>query len=388
MHPAQDGQAISGEAGLPRWQQPFVANPGVRYFRTPDRRLPQPAPAQESVTVAPPPAPEPRDLSDLSDWSESQPWFGGDDWSSVDVWASLEPVAESLPRSTAVAAPVETCAVAMPLDVSLLRAPPRPVYGLDRLVRFDQPPRPAEGQDNGLAVARSAAPATEPARSALSLVFGPQPETPAAPRRPAFSAMAARAAIRSAATPPMEPAPLPAPEQTFSAPVFSAPAFAPAEPRAERTEERVVIPMAARPVLLRGRFAPAPEPEPAPAPEVAELALVPVEEPQAVTAEAVPETVTNLPLVAARPRMIAAPRHLEIASFASEDYELPALDLLALPAPGASEEVDADVLEQNALNLQQTVQDFGVRGDILAVRPARSSPSTSWSPPPAPSRAA
>ncbi|WP_280949096.1 DNA translocase FtsK, partial [Methylobacterium sp. CCH5-D2] len=60
---------------------------------------------------------------------------------------------------------------------------------------------------------------------------------------------------------------------------------------------------------------------------------------------------------------------LEVAAFANADYELPALELLALPAPGGSEEVDADVLEQNALNLQQTVQDFGVRGDILAVRP-------------------
>ncbi|TXN52178.1 DNA translocase FtsK, partial [Methylobacterium sp. WL2] len=76
-----------------------------------------------------------------------------------------------------------------------------------------------------------------------------------------------------------------------------------------------------------------------------------------------------LPLVAPRAHLIPAGRHLEIASVENADYELPSLGLLALPDESGAEEVDADVLEQNALNLQQTVQDFGVRGDILAVRP-------------------
>ncbi|PXW53914.1 DNA translocase FtsK [Methylobacterium sp. B4] len=52
------------------------------------------------------------------------------------------------------------------------------------------------------------------------------------------------------------------------------------------------------------------------------------------------------------------------------DYRLPALELLARPrdaAPGS--EVSAEALEQNATMLEATLQDFGVRGDILAVRP-------------------
>ncbi len=51
-------------------------------------------------------------------------------------------------------------------------------------------------------------------------------------------------------------------------------------------------------------------------------------------------------------------------------YQPPALELLARPreaAPGS--EVSAEALEQNATMLEATLQDFGVRGDILAVRP-------------------
>ena len=53
-----------------------------------------------------------------------------------------------------------------------------------------------------------------------------------------------------------------------------------------------------------------------------------------------------------------------------EDYALPALDLLAAPrGPSPASQVSADALEQNATLLEATLGDFGVRGDILAVRP-------------------
>ncbi|MDH2311539.1 DNA translocase FtsK [Methylobacterium brachiatum] len=53
-----------------------------------------------------------------------------------------------------------------------------------------------------------------------------------------------------------------------------------------------------------------------------------------------------------------------------EDYALPALDLLAAPrGPSPASLVSADALEQNATLLEATLGDFGVRGDILAVRP-------------------
>ncbi len=240
---AVQNQAVSEEevrvaGGLPRWQQPFVANPGVRYFRTPDRRPPapveaEPTPAPVSAPVA---APETRDWSDLSDWSQSQPWFGGDDWSSVDAWASLdarEPEIEAFVPPVQEPEPV----LSLPADVSLLRAPSAaPVYGLDRLVRFDQPPRPAAAQDNAREPEpQLAAPAPVPAPlPGLSLVFGPHSPVQAAPapRKPSMPcAMAARAAIRTASTPVAPVAPVAVTPVPVAAVPASAPAFVPAPSR-------------------------------------------------------------------------------------------------------------------------------------------------------------
>jgi S-DNA-T family DNA segregation ATPase FtsK/SpoIIIE len=388
--PALPEAAAPDAEAVPLWRQPFVAPPGVRFFRTPDRRPVRPAVelAASTAVIAPVTAAPvvteateevipARDWSDLPDWSEVQPWFEGGDWSSVDAWSALEAQpAATVPASEGVVAPAASDErfVSMPLDVSHLRSlPPRPVYVLDRLVRFDQPPRPADGQDNGAessprtdeaAAIRSAfLPSAAPAPSGLSLVFGPgiaaEPETPR--RAPVLSAMAARAAIRAAGQPsPLPPAPPAQPE--------AVPAPTAAVSVTERAEaERVVIPMTPRPVLLRGKLAPQPEPIPAEAEVEVEIEAEPVAV-EPVAALPVPAPVA-VPMVAPRAHLIPAGRHLEIAPIENTDYELPSLDLLALPAPGGSEEVDADVLEQNALNLQQTVQDFGVRGDILAVRP-------------------
>ena len=392
---AAEATRLAAGPPLPLWRQPFVAPPGVRYFRTPDRRPARPAvempagsvdPAEAPLPMPAVPAPVAADFSDLPEWSAVQPWFGEDDLSSVEVWAALErpeePAAE--PAEAPEAEPVSETEsyVSLPVDISHLRSlPPKPVYVLDRLVRFDMPPRPADLQDNAAArAAAEAAAAFLPPRPALSLIlgtaapaFGQAPEAPTAAEplpspaeapRPALSAMAARAAIRPARQP-GEPAAeaAPAPEPT-SAPAPAVAAVAPAP---------VVVPIPSRPVLLRGRAAEPTVTESEPVAEAAEV--LPCAEPAPVeavepeeAAAPLPAPVANLPAVV-RPHLIPAGRHLEVAAFANADYALPSLELLALPVPGGSAEVDADVLEQNALNLQQTVQDFGVRGDILAVRP-------------------
>ncbi|GJD45098.1 hypothetical protein AFCDBAGC_2967 [Methylobacterium cerastii] len=415
---AAEAVAIPPGPPLPLWRQPFVPPPGVRFFRTPDRRPSRPA-VELSAATAPAPA-EARDLSELPDWSDVQPWFEAGDWSSAEAWAAIRPGSAEggdAAQEVSVAMPAEPAPadrfVSVPVDISHLRSlPPAPVYVLDRLVRFDRPLRPEHGQDNasqhdvvqddagqdglghgGDVVIAAAVPALS-VRPALSLVFGPGTPLPSPAaihevrRAPVLSAMAARAAIRPAR--PTEPALLPAIddleavqpeyEAAFQAAerAFGAESFAPslAMPAAAPP---VVLPIVPRPVLLRGKAAPAPAPiEVAPVPEptfeapsepVFEQALEHASE-QAFepVVEALAAPVAAMPVVG-RPHLIAAGRHLAIASVENADYELPALDLLAMPVPGESPEVDADVLEQNALNLQQTVQDFGVRGDILAVRP-------------------
>ncbi|HLM49246.1 MAG TPA: DNA translocase FtsK, partial [Solirubrobacteraceae bacterium] len=51
------------------------------------------------------------------------------------------------------------------------------------------------------------------------------------------------------------------------------------------------------------------------------------------------------------------------------DYRLPALTLLAEPKRPSTPTVSAEALEQNATLLEGTLEDFGVRGEIVNVRP-------------------
>ncbi|WP_210496363.1 DNA translocase FtsK [Microvirga antarctica] len=51
------------------------------------------------------------------------------------------------------------------------------------------------------------------------------------------------------------------------------------------------------------------------------------------------------------------------------DYQLPALTLLAEPKKQVGPIVSADALEQNATLLEGTLEDFGVKGEIINVRP-------------------
>lgn len=53
-----------------------------------------------------------------------------------------------------------------------------------------------------------------------------------------------------------------------------------------------------------------------------------------------------------------------------EDYQLPPLSLLAKPKPRSTvSEISDEALEQNARMLESVLQDFGVRGEIIRVRP-------------------
>ncbi|WP_243214722.1 DNA translocase FtsK [Methylobacterium goesingense] len=387
-----EAEALAAQVPEPLWRQPFVAPPGVRFFRSPDRR--QVRPDTEAAAPAPEPEtghaetvqaeaapvetlhaetlhaetaviPDDRDWSDVPDWSEVHAWFDGRDGAALDAWSAIQ--AEPAP---APAAPESVASEAgiLPADAAV-EAPARAAYRLEHLVRFEPfgPPRPVEGQDNAV--------------------------PGAAPVRPApLHAMAARAAIRAGRTtvPPAAPvvaAPIPAPSPALPeampfvpvaafAPVPVAPVpFVPAPRAAEPAF--VPTPIPARPVLLRNpKGLSAPE-EAEPSASVASTgpvdAPVPVEAPVAeAEAAAVPEApAVHMPraILPERPLLIPAGRHVPMSFVENADYEHPALDLLAEPPPNDTEEVDADVLEQNALNLQQTVQDFGVRGDILAVRP-------------------
>ena len=360
-------QAVSE---VPSWRRPFVPPPGVSFFRTPDRR-PKPVVPMQGTGVAPQPA-----LATEA--------------AQIEAPRLDNAAPESLPAAVPVAAEAaEAAASAAPLYAPFI------------------PPVPAEPSDWS----------DVPDWSALHGWFGPaeamvevaEPVAPAAPR-PALNAMAARAAIRPARSTLAESAPpavtsvpaAPAPAPFAARPVTAqaAPSPIPTPPAPQLPSpapQAAPLTIPARPVLLRTKSGAEAVEEPVleTVPEVAQETIQATiqetiqeaaQESAAEAADTFEEAdaeflIANEPglepepenrpraILPERPMLIPAGRHLEASFVGNADYELPSLELLAEPPLPDGEEVDADELEQNALNLQQTVQDFGVRGDILAVRP-------------------
>jgi DNA segregation ATPase FtsK/SpoIIIE, S-DNA-T family len=62
-------------------------------------------------------------------------------------------------------------------------------------------------------------------------------------------------------------------------------------------------------------------------------------------------------------------RELQPSFLESSAYQLPPLALLAEPRKSTTGKISEDALEQNARQLESTLDDFGVKGEILHVRP-------------------
>ncbi|MCA3600812.1 MAG: DNA translocase FtsK 4TM domain-containing protein [Methylobacterium sp.] len=62
-------------------------------------------------------------------------------------------------------------------------------------------------------------------------------------------------------------------------------------------------------------------------------------------------------------------RENQISIFDHEEFQFPPLSLLAEPKRGTVQQISTDALEQNARLLESVLEDFGVRGEIINVRP-------------------
>ncbi len=84
----------------------------------------------------------------------------------------------------------------------------------------------------------------------------------------------------------------------------------------------------------------------------------------------VPETSTRVtaPVGALKPGKRET-REAQVSIFQHEEFQFPPLSLLAEPKRVATPQVSTDALEQNARLLEGVLDDFGVRGEIINVRP-------------------
>ena len=115
---------------------------------------------------------------------------------------------------------------------------------------------------------------------------------------------------------------------------------------------------------------------------LAEPAIEPVDDDNPFTPDALP--VEQTPVVAAAPGVKIIPRKAGGLSqgkraakagqreldLAAGEYKLPPLDILSLPSRvTAQPKIDEEALEQNARLLETVLDDFGVKGQIVKVRP-------------------
>jgi S-DNA-T family DNA segregation ATPase FtsK/SpoIIIE len=82
-----------------------------------------------------------------------------------------------------------------------------------------------------------------------------------------------------------------------------------------------------------------------------------------------PKRVTRITKPKRESKRAAAERQPTFDLLPGEDYELPPLGLLTPPKEGQTELISDEALQQNARILEGVLEDFGIRGEIIEVRP-------------------
>ena len=356
-HDGMELRQIASYDYPPEWEEDARPAPGykpyVRQLRAPEP-APQPMPARADATAAPAaPPPEPscfdreieRARMEALATARSQEFF-------------RNPPAASAPvkqfHSDTVVAALENAAAPhfWQVDKPNVRFTRTPESSIARRKEEDEARRRAE-EEMRLKTEEDARAARE-ARLAQAQSLHAQPRNGEAPR------------VRYVRTPdaprakPEPAAPVAAPVAAFGAfgsmgarfsfgagfaaavPVIAAPPAAPVAPAPEKLRVRV-----------KAGAAPAQEPQPA-------------QEPR-------PAPQKRAPRVLVAPDPAPAPRAWDldktIVAIASEDYEPLGVDMLSEPPENQAPSETDDQLEVNADTLEKTLEDFGVRGDILNAHP-------------------
>ncbi|KQU65840.1 cell division protein FtsK [Aminobacter sp. DSM 101952] len=343
------GSPKPGGVESPTWQDYFFLAPNVRFTRTPDYEAAKRSPRDTEADVA-----------------------------GIETAAPVDSQASSTGQRPV--APVNNRDTAQPTTGS--RAHPSPAGPLQRVVEKAQ-------------VLRSAAPATATATTAMAQRPTPR-QTDAATagtsgQETRWSYLSDHAFFEFMAPYVVESTRLAvpsAPVQARVAPAVTAP-IAPAPVAARHVDERpapaidvtslfrvIERPSKAQSAATSASAALTPvEPktaiaEAAPARALQESAIAPlVAANDAVPAPAAKSVEITMPVPVARPASPLPPMAALIHSHAGETYELPSEELLQLPPEGQGFYMSQERLEQNADLLESVLEDFGVRGEIIHVRP-------------------
>ena len=376
--------AIEGRAEMPGWQNAFVLGPNVRFTRTPEsafaRRMPVETPnipEEEVLAVAPAEAPEPEVVEQQQA-----------------VQQEVAPVSQPVIKPAEPRMP--------PPRMPFLPQPPeaRGARALTYKLRLELARKQAE---------EAAAAARAPVQAEVSLaseapaqqIFSPvQPPSvePAidavqttAPQAaiPAFAAhlpdelfwevmtldlpgaagegvsASARAVLANSVTAPAVVAPVALASPAAAATVLSSvpPVITVPGGSAIRLYREIGVRQSVVPAAL-----PAVEQEVAP-PAVAETPMV-VEAPKPVEQVQPVERITAEPRFTPRaPIQASQPMFRDAPVFAEGEYEYPSIDLLQEARVQQTTTMTPEALEQSAGLLESVLEDFGIKGEIIDVRP-------------------
>ena len=388
MKPKDDGAVFpnfggnEGEFARPGWQDYFFLAPNVRFTRTPDREVKkikpedgeqvhdeavQPAPA-EPIAAAPQTAPQ----------ASAQ----ASNLAAVARPAAVTPV-QSRPAQPSLQRVVESAQVLAPaVPVTTAHAPTAPAMAAAHATTRHQAVVGAATVAPAIAFSARWSYLSDHAFFEFGAPYAaellPQPAQAAAPvvvhpQRPAFvapvrTAAPAPVATSRRATPRPESVPdVTALYRVIECPTPTYPAIADVEVQAATVAVEVVEPIVATPAVV-------PTPEvPAAVEAVAIETTVEVKAPTRVAAN------DAAPAVASRTVEITMPAPRQTPSLpmagkltqfeAGEDYELPSEELLQLPPEGQGFYMSQERLEKNADLLESVLEDFGVKGEIIHVRP-------------------
>ena len=362
---------------LPSWLQPFTAGMNARFTRTPDYlRRPRGNAAEGEGSDAEASAEASLDAPELS---------------AVEI---SEPVAE-MPEPVILAQPVvEVTPIAVAAPEPAFEAPMAPVAPaladrqaevveasrpsnirrLERLIQVGRatPPQRVIGLEPTPAPAPVQAPVADLAPGRVSRPVRPQPQAfvPVAPAPVAQPPVAAAPVVQA---------------PVVEAPVAEAPKVRPAETVSIGVPQ-IVAPVLRAPETLLPGFVQASiqvwfewpiwvtpvQSLSARSRESRRLRRESFAEAAAIEAaiEAAEASVAPVPVAVVPEAPVAPVRAETVVSFHAGEYELPPLELLAEPPVTEPPfELSAEYLDQNSNFLQQTLRDFGVRGEIIDANP-------------------
>lgn len=330
---------------LPTWQRAFILAPNVRFTRTPGR-----SPAKQDAEMGEVQADPAAHAEHVVPHPIANSMPEGRPAPHVNTGSQVTNLQRRIGQAFASAAPATS--VPQPIEAAIQRVVEQPIYRQPNAAAPMTAPAPQGSAPVQTASGRRVTSIPDHLIwEMMSLGASENIEQKAAPRVLPPLPVAPKSvptALAPSVTRFVPPAPMPIEEAVQIAAAPAVAEMAPEVPSAIHLYRQIAT---RHPMLPMAQIEP--QALPVAVPEVAE-----------------PEIVHSAPVIEAVEQPVVAPavRKPRVLTFA-EDYTFPDIDLLQPAAPREEQTMSQEALEQSAGLLESILEDFGVKGEIIDVRP-------------------